>query len=55
LAPAGTGDWSSGGASQSSLKVGRANGACAVARLASDRTTTTMLNVSAIFLAVIIE
>ena len=55
LAPSGTGVWSSGGASQSSENCGRGNGACAVARLASDSTTTTMLNVSAILRAVIIE
>ena len=55
FAPSGSGDWSIGGASQSSLNAGRGNGCCAVARLASVSTTTTMLNVSAILRAVIIE
>ena len=51
----GTALWSIGGATQLSLNCGRGNGCCEVARLASESTTTTMLNVSAILRAVIIE
>jgi hypothetical protein len=55
LAPGDTGVWSTGGASQSSLKTGRGKGCCAVDRLASDSTTTTMPKVSAILRAVMTE
>ena len=44
-----------GGAIQLSLNCGRRNGCCEVARPASDSTTTTMLKVSAILRAVMIE
>ena len=44
-----------GGASQASLNVGRVNSVCDVASAASVSTTTTMLNVSAMRRAVIIE
>ena len=55
FAPSGTGLWSIGGAIQLSLNCGRGNGCCEVARPASDSTTTTMLKVSAILRAVMIE